>query len=110
KHIEFVLLQIAKSVRKSKLLDKGFVPHYTSIYLSYGKEIQVKIRIGTEKKDEFETLARTYFDNNHTLKENAYKTVDGFFQKAFSLHPDFRCYPDALEHIIEHREKERQNK
>ncbi|MCZ2100771.1 MAG: DEAD/DEAH box helicase [Chitinophagales bacterium] len=110
KHIEYVLLQLNKKAKNKKILAKGFQRHYTSVYLDYGSDRQVKIRIGTEEKEQFLELANPYFDKNGVLKTSAYQSVDTFFQKAYSLHPDFRCYPDALEYIIEQREREQRNK
>ncbi len=109
KHIEFVLLQINKTARTRKILKAGYYPHYTSIYLDYGTERKVKIRIGSEKESEFKNLAKIYFDDENTLKSDAYTSVDVLLKKAHSLHPDFRCYPDALEYIIDHREASKRN-
>lgn len=38
------------------------IPPYTSVYLSYRGERCVKIRIGSDNKEEYEKLAEAYFD------------------------------------------------
>ncbi len=109
KHIEYVLFQINKSPRKKKVLKLGYQPHYTSVYLQYGKERKIKIRFGSEKENEFRTLAANFFDAKGTLKSEAYSNIDSFLQQAHALHPDFRCYTDGLEFILEKRETQRRN-
>lgn len=109
KHIEYVLQQINKSPQKRKRLKTGYQPHYTSVYLDYGKERKIKIRIGTEKAETFKELAHDFFDKENTLKPDAYSVINIFFQKAHSLHPDFRCYSDALNFILEKREEKKRN-
>ena len=110
KHIEYVLLQINKNAQKKKLLRQGYTPHYTSVYLDYGAERKVKLRIGTELNAEFQKLSKPFFDAENTLLPGVYNSMNLFFEKAFSLHPDFRCYPDALHFILEKREEEERNK
>lgn len=109
KHIEYVLLQINSSAKKKKILKAGFQPHYTSVYLNYGAEIEIKIRIGTENKEEFEKLASEYFDKEYKLLQQNWQSFDTFLQKAYSLHPDFCCYPDAMDFILEKREEKQRN-
>ncbi|MBS1588526.1 MAG: DEAD/DEAH box helicase [Bacteroidetes bacterium] len=109
KHIEYVLLQINKNAQRKKLLKQGYTPHYTSVYLDYGTERKVKIRIGAELNTEFQELSKAFFDAENTLLPEAYDSIDLFFQKAFLLHPDFRCYPDALHFILEKREEKIRN-
>ena len=109
KHIEYVLFQINKTSRKKKILKQGYQPHYTSVYLQYGKERKVKIRYGIENENVFRNLSVNYFDEAGILKPEAYSRVDSFLQKAHALHPDFRCYTDALEFILEKREAQTRN-
>ncbi len=109
KHIEYVFQQINSSAKKKRILKAGFQPHYTSVYLNYGAETEVKIRFGTEDKTEFKKLAANYFDNDNRLLPESWQSFDSFLQKAYSLHPDFRCYPDAMDFILEKREEKQRN-
>lgn len=43
KHLEAVLLRIQSTPRLAALLKKGHTPPYTSVYLQYGNERQVKL-------------------------------------------------------------------
>jgi len=53
KHIEAVMHKIQEQPQLSKKLEEEYTPCYTSIYLEYRKERIVKLRIGTENRDEF---------------------------------------------------------
>ncbi len=106
KHIESVLHLIHNDKKLSHILsDVKYQPSYTSIYLRYTGKRQVKIRIGSEKQEEFEELATKYFDNDFILKESSYDSIENLLNEAAGIHSGFRCYPDALEYIIELRDE-----
>ena len=81
------------------------LPPYTSVYLSYQDERCVKIRIGSDNKEAYEQLAKDYFDKNHVLKKTAYARIGSFLKQARQISDTFRCYKDAIDFIIDIREK-----
>ena len=81
------------------------IPPYTSVYLSYRGERCVKIRIGSDNREAYEQLAKDYFDENHVLKEDAYAYVGSFLKQARQISDTFRCYKDAIDFIVDIREK-----
>ena len=81
------------------------IPPYTSVYLSYRGERCVKIRIGSDNKDAYERLAKDYFDENHVLKEAAYTHIGDFLTQARQISDTFKCYKDAIDFIVDTREK-----
>ena len=81
------------------------LPPYTSVYLSYRDERCVKIRIGSDNKEAYEQLAKDYFDENHVLKKSAYARIGSFLKQAHQISDTFRCYKDAIDFIIDIREK-----
>ena len=81
------------------------LPPYTSVYLSYRDERCVKIRIGSDNKEAYEQLAKDYFDENHVLKKTAYASIGSFLKQARQISDTFRCYKDAIDFIIDIREK-----
>ena len=81
------------------------LPPYTSVYLSYRDERCVKIRIGSDNKEAYEQLAKDYFDKNHVLKKSAYAHIGSFLKQARQISDTFRCYKDAIDFIIDIREK-----
>ena len=86
------------------------LPPYTSVYLSYRDERCVKIRIGSDNKEAYEQLAKDYFDENHVLKKAAYARIGSFLKQARQISDTFRCYKDAIDFIIDIREKAKREK
>lgn len=105
KHIEAVLLQINSTPRLKTLLQKGHTPPYSSVYLQYGKERRVRLRIGADSKIKFKNMAREYFDRDMNLTPFGFANFEQFRMKASAIDSDFRCYDDAMEFILECREK-----
>jgi SNF2 family DNA or RNA helicase len=110
KHIEAVLLQIKSNPRLAVMLDTGFTPPYSSVYLQYGKERKVKLRIGTDSTVKFKNMCWEYFDKEMTLTPFGYANFEQFRMRAIEIDPDFRCYDDALSFILETREKSRRDR
>ena len=86
------------------------LPPYTSVYLSYRDERCVKIRIGSDNKEAYEQLAKDYFGENHVLKKSAYARIGSFLKQARQISDTFRCYKDAIDFIIDIREKAKRKK
>lgn len=101
KHIEAVQLFLEKS---RKRLPKELVPPYTSVYLSYKDERDVRIRVGSDNSEAFTRLANRYFNSEGVLREEHYEDFSLFLREAQQIDDTFRCYNDALEFIIEKRE------
>ena len=102
KHLEKVKLAVRNG-------NKGFRVHreeppYTSVYLSYRGERQVKVRVGTEHHDEYKALASKYFDQQSVMTPFGYEHYTDFFAEAHHIDPSFRFYKDAIDFIIEKRE------
>ncbi|RFS15256.1 DEAD/DEAH box helicase [Emticicia sp. C21] len=105
KHISAVMHHLSQRKGFKTSMKEGFHPHYTSVYVDYRQGREIKIRIGSNKKEEFEELAQTYFDSNNKLKEASFAVFELFLEKAAALSNSFRCYPDALDLVIAEREK-----
>lgn len=90
-------------------LKKGYTPPYTSVYLQYGRERQVKLRIGTDNQIKFKNITWEYFDKEMKLTPFGFANFEQFQARASSIDPDFRCYDDALEFILEAREKQKRH-
>lgn len=82
------------------------IPPYTSVYLSYKGERTVCIRIGSDNREQFEALAAKYFRKDGTLRNASYKTFGTFLKEAKAINDSFRCYQDALDFVIDERERE----
>jgi SNF2 family DNA or RNA helicase len=109
KHIEAVFHYIDKKLEKSHLLDEGFRPVYTSIFLDYRADRKVRIRIGSDFSAEYQKLATAYFNENNVLKETSYFHFDEIIRLGKEINENFRCYPDALSYVLEQRENQKRN-
>lgn len=105
KHIEAVCSWIRK---RRKTLDKK-VPSYTAVYLLYQEGRKVCIRIGTENSEEFTKLASEYFTNDGYLKPESIYSFSTFLSRARMISDTFRCYPDALQYILDLRDDKRRS-
>lgn len=104
KHIEAVLLSVVRNAKKAKLLAQRYRPAHSSLYVKYGAVREVMIRIGEHRAEEFEKLAKKYFDHSYRLRPDALDRIDHFLAKAAAISSDFRCYPDAMDFLINARE------
>ena len=101
KHIEALKLK----VNGSHLKVHTEIPAYTSVYLDYSGERAVRIRIGSDYQEEYQQLAAHFFDADGLLLPSAYKNIHQFIRAAKAIDDSFRFYQDALDFVIEKREK-----
>lgn len=107
KHIEAVKMWLPKHHRFRVHTE---VPAYTSVYVDYHSDRQVKIRIGSENCDEFRRLAADYFDNDCVMLPDAPAHFFTFLKEARAISDSFRCYDDALDRVMAMRDVERRQK
>ena len=101
KHIEAV----KQKVSGSHLKVHTEIPSYTSVYLDYRGERAVRIRIGSDYQEEYQQLASHYFNAEGKLLPSAFKNIHQFIRAAKAIDDSFRFYQDALDFVIEQREK-----
>ena len=102
KHIERVR---AWTGEDSKRRVHAEPPSYTSVYLSYTEGRQVKIRVGSEHHEEFMALAGRYFDAEGVMFPHAFGDYGKLMAEAVAIDPSFRFYQDAIDFILEQRER-----
>ena len=105
KHIEAVLAHLQKRPSLRKALKQPYTTTYSSMYMEYRGERKIKFRIGTENENEYKKLLKSYTDITGSLNKKGFEEIDVILQKAFQINPSFRCYEDALSHIIQLREE-----
>ena len=104
KHIEFTLEAIRRQRGGEAALARGYEAPYSSVYLRYGTQRQVRFRAGTECPAEMRDLAEQYFDRDGAIKPAAVERFDAFVAQASAIAHDLRCYDDALSFIAEVRD------
>lgn len=107
KHIEYLLYTFSNIPKLKKLIKAGFNPDYSSLSLRYGTERKIHLRIGTENKEAIAKLAKKYFDSESFLTENSFYIIENFIDEVKLLNPTFRAYPDAIDFIIDKRERKK---
>src|SRR5574344_1453803 len=103
KHLEAVKLWLAANHKRPV----SVLPAYTSVYLSYRGERNIRIRYGSDNQEEFIRLASQYFNLDQELKAGKIETLSHFLADAVKISNTFKCYPDVLQYIIEYRDKKR---
>ncbi len=104
KHIEFTLEFIRRKRGGSLALKRGYQAPYSSVYLRYGAQRQVRFRAGTECPAEMRELAEQYFDRDGAIKPTAMDRFDQFIEKTAAIPHELRCYDDALAFVAEVRD------
>ena len=107
KHIESVRIHLGRRRGIKQLLDKVPELPYSSLYVSYLGDRKLKLRIGIDNKKKFEKWAGNYFDRKYTLLPDAWSRFDQLLKEASGIDPSFRCYEDALQMVLEGRDKDR---
>ncbi|MEP6845063.1 MAG: DEAD/DEAH box helicase, partial [Panacibacter sp.] len=107
KHIEAVLQHVNKRPALRRALKQPYETSYSSIYIEYRGERKVMFRIGTDNTAEFKKLLQPFVEKDYSLTEKGYSNIDKILQKAFQINASFRCYDDALAHIIQLRENKK---
>ena len=102
KHLEKVKLWISET--RGKKVHKE-LPAYSSVYLSYTEGRQVKIRVGSDHHEAFKRLAAHYFDAEGVMFPYAFGDYDKLMTEALAIDPSFRFYQDAIDFIIEQRDR-----
>jgi SNF2 family DNA or RNA helicase len=106
KHIEALLTYLRKKTNTRKALKQPYTTGYSSMYVEYRGERKVKLRIGTDDTTAYQKLFKQYVQEDGSLNEKAFIEIDQILRKAYKINASFRCYEDALQLIIEHREEQ----
>ncbi|MEZ5040249.1 MAG: DEAD/DEAH box helicase [Saprospiraceae bacterium] len=108
KHIEWALHKLAHTYGNKKHF-RNPAPEraYSSVFLHYGETRTLRLRIGYEQEEAFQALAKRFFDEQMVFFPNAFLEFDQFLQEARAISPDFRCYPDAMDFVVQKREDAR---
>ena len=78
------------------------------VYLDYRGERKIYLRVGKEKSEAFEKFRDKYFSGNgeNVLLPEQFSRFNDIRNEGQKISSAFRCYPDALEFILEHRDRQ----
>jgi superfamily II DNA or RNA helicase len=104
KHISAVVSVILKKRGHKKLFKEGFSQPHSAIYLDYQNGKEIRLCIGTEHREIFLDWFGQYFDKSGLIMEASYPKFVEIIKEAREINPDFRCYPDAFDFILQQRD------
>ena len=105
KHIEGVFNYINNKKSVKGLLNSSVDRTYSSVSLKYGVNQAIILRIGTKNSNAIRKLASMYFDSKLILKKDSFLRFEKFLSEIKKIDIDFKCYDDAMDFIINEREK-----
>ncbi len=104
KHIEFTLQTLRKQPGGEAALKRGFARPYSSIYLRYGAQREVRFRAGTECPETLRQVAADYFDAAGAMLPGTADDLEKLLAAAAQAEHDLRCYPDAMDFLAQKRD------
>ena len=109
KHIAFVCEKIGNKRGHKRIFKAGYQQPHSSIYLEYGTTRKIKLSIGTEEAAAFQKWSKNHFESDGILKQEGFSKFEKIISEARAIHPQFRCYDDALNFVIGYREMMERN-
>lgn len=103
KHIEAVSIWLE---RRGKAPVTS-LPRRASLYMSYVGGRRLRLRPGTNAPKEIAMAAMRYFDDDLVAEPGMIADLPTFIETARKIDPQFHCYPDALNYILEERDRRR---
>lgn len=103
KHIEAVALWLQSRGKEPETA----LPRRSSIYMSYVDGRRLRLRPGTDASGELAIAAMRYFDDELNAVPGMVPELPAFIENARRIDPQFHCYPDALNYILEARDRRR---
>src|SRR3989344_2356743 len=104
KHIEAVLNRIRKNVPKKYRAGKE--DKLCEIYLSYGKQLDVKIKLPANASDEIISIKSKYFDEGNILKKERFSEFADLMKDVERLDDNIMVYSDTIDFVERQLENE----
>lgn len=103
KHIEAVRLYLDDN----GLRPVSVRPERSALYISYTGGRRLKLHLGQNAPDALAVAAMRYFDDEMVAEPGMVAHLPAFIENARKIDPQFHCYPDALNYILEARDRAR---
>ncbi len=101
KHLEAVRLWMAANNKRPIRRE----PLVSSLYIDYKDDRKIKLRIGYDKDQQLQALAKNYFDSDLVMLPMDEALAFDFIKKAKEISPSFRCYTDVWDKLLEDARK-----
>lgn len=101
KHIEAVALWLDSQGRKVQ----HYTPRRSAIYMAYPGGRRLKLYLTPQAPKELTVMAMKYFDDDMTAVDGLVADLPDFISHARKTDPQFVCHNDALNYILEERDR-----
>lgn len=105
KHLEAVARWLAANKKRASLA----LPSRSVLDVCYRSGRRLRLRPGTASAPELTMLAMRYFDDDYLAIPCMVAALPSFIEQAKRIEPDFHCTTDALNLILEERDRLRRN-
>jgi hypothetical protein len=106
KHIEFALARLRRQAGATAVLREGFRPAYSQVYLRYGAQREVRLRLADKRPAALDRLVEDFFDAAGVLRPEAFARFEHFLSAAEKVDHDLRCHEDVVGFIAEVRDQD----
>jgi len=108
KHIEFTLGRLRAKRGGKAVLARGFQAPYTELFLDYGGQRHVRIRLGADFPRRLRKSAEQLFelDAAGQLAPDRFDELPAFLEAVRKSGHEIRCYDDAQAFIAQHHDAE----
>ncbi len=110
KHIEFTLATLERKRGGLAALRQRHQPEHSEVFLQYGARREVRFRPGTACPPAFARLAADYFDDEGTLRPDAFARFETLLGEVGQFDHEVRCQDDVLSFIAEVRDAEQRQR
>ncbi len=105
KHLGFAKAKLLRKRGNKKLSREAHQQRHSSIYIDYSQDRKVKLSIGSDNAKKYQKLAGEFFDVDAVLTRNGFMKFEKVLEAAREIDAGFRCYEDALEFVIQERDR-----
>jgi superfamily II DNA or RNA helicase len=106
KHIEFTLAKIARRPGAKAVIKRGYHPPFTELYLRYGVDRHVMVRLGSAISPTAAARAAKFLDGN-VLRSDKVEQFDELLSILRKDDHEVRVHEDALEFVAQCRDRRR---
>lgn len=104
KHIEWLLAKLERNPGGKKALKAGFNPVYSEVFLKYGVQRTVRLRLGTLCPESYRRKTNEFFDAEGVLRPEKIMQFEVFARESAQAGHEVRLYDDALELVARLRD------
>jgi superfamily II DNA or RNA helicase len=107
KHIEFTLARLSRRPGGTAALKQGYRPAFSELYLRYGADRQIMLRLGTAVAKDINRRIAKFVDSDHVVRPERLEQFDDLLTQLKRDEHEVRVHDDALEFVAQCRDRKR---